>query len=437
MHWITELGNRFMESPSRRTLGRGMRSLTWETLETRALRSTIYGGPENSGNAWVPAVVGWDLGNVTAAVTTTGARSTATMKPGQTGIFDVSLSISGKFLLWCRYEGTSVDLQYVGPDGAWTIPHGASGEAKVIPLTLEAGNYQLMVTAPRDSGVFIDWDLIVANGVGQTPAEFPRLVDAVQAMGPMSASGISATPPQSSSQLSAPVSVGVGVNVPGAPASALGLALVVEPTLVGRPTLDSEPTDATGPSTNPVVITMRSSEGAKAQSVNGAIVEGMGILNDPEADRAAVAGARIALVDWLASLNSRAYLNPQQGARDLTAGTGESALEASSVAAMSLADGSSADAPRDPATRDGSLVKHAGWLIPVAIVAVQRRFDPGSSRRIPKRLSSWIKSNQQLWKTPSMRPSRAGFSTWRKSTNVSWKNPTMKPRWQRDRVTNG
>ncbi len=417
-----------MEPRSPRTLQRGKRDLVWETLEIRALQSTIFGGPQDPGNAGAPAAVVWDLGNVTAAVTTTGARSTATIEPGQTGVFDISLSISGNFLLWCRYEGASVELQYVGPDDTGTIPHGASGQPAIIPLTLEAGNYQLLVTAPGDSGVFIDWDLIVANGVGQTPAEAPSLVASAQAIAPMSASGLSSTQPQPQSQ-SAPAVVINAQNI-GAPASLPGFGFVPEPTLVGRPTLDSEPSDNPGPSTNPIVVT--------ATADHGAIVEGSNAVNDTEGDRAALAGTKIALMDWLASLNSRAYLNPQQGMRNLTAGAGagETAPEAPSPADVSLADASSSGSRVD-AARDGSLVKHAGWLIPVALVAAHRGLDPRSSRRIPKRLSSWIKSSRPSWKNPSMQPSRAGFSAWVKSRDSRWKNASMLPHWQRDQVANG
>jgi hypothetical protein len=424
MDWIIDLRNRFMESRTPRTLQRGKRDLVWETLEVRALQSTIFGGPQDPGNVNPPAVAVRDLGNVTAAVTTTGARATATLAPGETVVFEASLSISGDFLLWCRFEGTSVQLQYVGPDGSGTIPHGAPGQPAIIPLPLEAGNYQIMVTAPADSGVFIDWELIIANGVGQTPAVAPSLVASAQAIAPMSAPGLSSTQPQPQSQ-SAPAVV-ISAQNSGAPASLPGFGFVPEPTLVGRPTLDSEPGDNPGPSTNPIVVT--------AMADNGAIVEGSNAINDTESDRAALAGTKIALMDWLASLNSRAYLNPEQGMRDLTTGAGETAPEAPRTADIALADASDS---RVDAARDGSLVKHAGWLIPVALVAAHRGLDPRSSRRIPKRLSSWIKSSRPSWKNPSMQPSRAGFSAWVKSRDSRWKNASMLPHWQRDQVANG
>jgi hypothetical protein len=160
----------------------------------------------------------------------------------------MAFSLGGEFLLWCRHTGQTVWLAYSGPGGATTITAGAPGADAYYHLELPAGAYTFTAAASNEVPVSIDWDLVLANGLGQVPAESPQLV----ALASTGSTGVSIA--------LAPTGPGAQASPPGeqAPAPAPLPSVVVPPSwaslisdrpLVGRPGLDTEHVAAVGPTT--------------------------------------------------------------------------------------------------------------------------------------------------------------------------------------------
>jgi hypothetical protein len=232
-----------MGSPPRRTARRVKRGLPWESLETRTLCAVVYG--PSSGESESPTVY-HDLGDVSQAVSTVGARAVSEIPAGESVAYRLVLSQGGDYLLWCRYTGDGVSLRYSGPGGSGEIEPAAPGVTNYYPLRLDAGEYVLTAESYGGTPATVDWELLSTSGVGQDPAIAPRLVDLSSAGSAASANTLI---PLSTA---APVAASIGQN-PSPPPSAwtasgqTSAGLVYDRSPIGRPSLDFEHVSVVGP----------------------------------------------------------------------------------------------------------------------------------------------------------------------------------------------
>jgi hypothetical protein len=223
-----------MGRPLTRSTRRGRRGLRWDSLEARTLCTTAYGLP--SGAADAPPTV-HDLGDVTSAVSSVGARATSDIPANGSVAFRLSLARGGDYLLWCRYTGVGVSLEYAGPRGSTEIMPGAPGATEYFDLQLVAGDYTLTAEAYGGSPASVDWELLLANGVAQNAAVATRLIDPT------------AFEPTVSQNALVPIGLTLHASGPTRQDSPTSVGLSYDRPLLGRPTLDDRHIAVVGPTT--------------------------------------------------------------------------------------------------------------------------------------------------------------------------------------------
>ncbi len=168
-----------------------------------------------------------DLGLVGPQLAETGLRATATISEGSSVAFRLVLKQGGDFVLFFKHEGPAgVTLKAQTPGGEANLDPGPAGSFEAVRLQLPAGEYVLTPSNTGPGSLFVDWDLVLANGIGQGPAAMLRLTDAT----PVAPSlALAPTPP-----------LAVSYNTAGAkgrdglPVSPANLAIAPGGTLVGR-----------------------------------------------------------------------------------------------------------------------------------------------------------------------------------------------------------
>ena len=134
-----------------------------------------------------------DLGLVGPQLAETGLRATATISEGSSVAFRLVLKQGGDFVLFFKHEGPAgVTLKAQTPGGEADLDPGPAGSFEAARLQLPAGEYVLTPSNTGPGSLFVDWDLVLANGIGQEPAAMLRLTDATP-VAPSSA--LAPTPP--------------------------------------------------------------------------------------------------------------------------------------------------------------------------------------------------------------------------------------------------
>ncbi len=233
----------------------GRRPWLPEGLEPRCLRT---GGLAGGG-----ADVLRELGAVSHAAAAAGVEATATIAPGGAVTFRFEAEAAGHYTLLVRYTGDGLDLVAKGPAGPTSIRPGPPGPFSVVPLTLDAATYEVTASARGGRPVFVDWELLLNTGVGQSAAAGASTTST-------SASSFALPPgPTSAPATHADISA-------SASASVSTVAAVAGP--VGRPALVA-PVAPVGPTT-------RHGSTALAYAGDG-LPEGLAYAALPRADEAA------------------------------------------------------------------------------------------------------------------------------------------------------
>ncbi len=382
------------------------------------------------------------FGNVTKLVKTTGVRATALVPAYNTYVFQLDFSNSGNYLLWCRYSGTPATLSYSGPSGSGTITPGPPDSDNYFHFNLTGGEYQFSAAADGDSPIYIDWDLLLLNGVGQNLSQSPSLstppvtIAAGSAYLPSptgatasafpSASAIPVVLP-SSSVGAAPSLLGVTAAAPTiqaiAPSEALALVNSdVSP--VGRPNLDAEHIEVVGPTipggSFPLAYASNglppgyATHGAEEQRGEDASLESVdsALKQDLDARRRAdeTALARSVWVDRLLSLVTSQSTKPPENAYVSSPEAGAAMRVETSEPVVGTAS--------EEGAGPGSTLGRAACLIPLAALAIRYRF---RTRLLP----AAIAFNEAL--PPSRHQADDSLSRRRDD----------RPRWQRDLSDNG
>jgi hypothetical protein len=176
-----------------------------------------------------------ELGVVTADDAAGGVQATAKIVASGSVGFQFSLAVGGDYILLFRHTGGDVVLLADTPGGAATIHPGPAGPFQAFALPLPMGDYLITATADGGRAAFIDWELVLANGVGQAPAALVGYELSNDA-------GVSQVPvAPSSPTLSLSMATGAGptsISTSSAvgPAAVGGLTLVPVSGLIGRPT---------------------------------------------------------------------------------------------------------------------------------------------------------------------------------------------------------
>ncbi|WP_406694331.1 hypothetical protein V5E97_24970 [Singulisphaera sp. Ch08] len=185
-----------------------------------------------------------DLGDLPPAASTQPIKATAWIAPGESVTFRFVATFAADYTLYFRYLGDQVQLNAVTPGGTVEIAHGPAGPYTAVPLSLAPGEYFVTAVANGDGPVFVDWDLVLSNGVGQATALNLQLLDD------------SATPVMvvnsAPERLHDLVSLATSTEIPLAPATtastqATQLTLGLGGTLSGRPVADLHWVAAVGP----------------------------------------------------------------------------------------------------------------------------------------------------------------------------------------------
>ncbi|WP_244884894.1 hypothetical protein [Singulisphaera acidiphila] len=191
-----------------------------------------------------------DLGDLPPAASTAPIKATAWIAPSESVTFRFEATFAADYILFFRYLGDRVALSARTPGGTVEIPHGPAGPFSAVPLSLAPGEYFVTALAEGQESIFVDWDLVLSNGVGQDTAVNLAVADTTatlaapaRAIAPNpspaspigSVSSVHADETPESPVLAAPPSLGQGLT--------LGLG----GTLIGRPVPDAQRVPAVGP----------------------------------------------------------------------------------------------------------------------------------------------------------------------------------------------
>jgi hypothetical protein len=179
-----------------------------------------------------------DYGEISPALAAKGIGAAGWIRPGGQISFRMTLGTEANYVLWCAYTGDHVALIVNGPAGRAELSPQGGGQFHDYHFKLEAGTYTITALADGSDRVYIDWDLLLDNGVGQSEAV--RLVSV-----PVN-DEIAPLPVSSTSTLSqSPGSPNTGPPSP-LPFST-GLSLIPEGTPLGMPTSTTDQFSVVGP----------------------------------------------------------------------------------------------------------------------------------------------------------------------------------------------
>jgi len=150
--------------PNRRQVRNG-RSL--EGLESRSLPSLGLAGVVD---------VFRKLGPVSPSAAALGVEATASIGSGDCVTFRFEVEAAGQYTLLVRHTGKGLTLDATGPTGSSAIDSGPAGPFQVVPLNLKTATYQVKASAQAGQSVFVDWELLLNTGIGQSTATAPGSV---------------------------------------------------------------------------------------------------------------------------------------------------------------------------------------------------------------------------------------------------------------------
>jgi hypothetical protein len=175
-----------------------------------------------------------ELGEVSKAAALKGVEVAAPITADGSITFDFGVKAAGNYLLKVRHVGAGLTLQATGPSGSASVNPGPAGPFETIALPLKAADYQIKASATDGQPVFVDWELLLTPGVGQSAAIGSTLA-APSASVPLP--GTSAASPTSPSPSTSPTNWGpavssamvgaggpIGRSDPGRPISPVGPA---------------------------------------------------------------------------------------------------------------------------------------------------------------------------------------------------------------------
>ena len=182
-----------------------------------------------------------ELGVVTQAAALKGVEVAAPIPAHGSITFEFQAGAAGHYLLEVRHVGEGLTLQATGPSGSASVDPGPAGPFETVALPLKAAGYQIKASATGDQSVYVDWELLLTTGVGQSAAIAPTLA-ATSAAVPLTGLSTTAAPSASSPSMTSP-SIAPG-----------GWGAAVSPSLVatGGPVGRSDPLRAITP-VGPVV----------------------------------------------------------------------------------------------------------------------------------------------------------------------------------------
>jgi hypothetical protein len=178
-----------------------------------------------------------ELGEVSRAVALKGVEVAATIPAHGSITFEFETGAAGNYLLKIRHVGDDLTLEATGPSGSASINPGPAGPFfSTISLPLKAADYQIKASAGGDQPVFVDWELLLTSGVGQSAAIGATLVS------PAATIPLAGLPGPASSLASA-------TATPSSLASSTNWASAVSPSLVttAGPIGRSDPARAIAP----------------------------------------------------------------------------------------------------------------------------------------------------------------------------------------------
>jgi hypothetical protein len=281
----------------------------------------------------------------------------------------MTLNIGANYTLWCRYTGDHIALVVNGPAGEAELTPQGGGQFHDYHFKFEAGSYTITAVADGAEPVYIDWDLILDNGVGQSAAVSLVSVPVNDGIAPLL---VSSSPNVTLS----PDSSGTGPRSP-LPFST-GLSLIPEGKPLGMPTSSTDHVSVVGP-----VV-----EEGSAALANAGVDLGLAfyptathdaaersdgrpaeIRSDEDFETAetdAVALASTAWIDWLTAFVRDGILgeNPR---------TTREPIPAEVASTPKPADLIESSIDRDllpPSLEEGMGV---AWMIPVALLATRTR----------------------------------------------------------------
>ncbi len=196
-----------------------------EGLETRNLLSVGAAGLTN---------IVENLGTVTRDAAAAGIEVTAQIPAHSSVTFEFDVQTPANYTLLVRHVGNGLTLTATGPTGSGSVDPGPAGPFESLPLSLGANHYSITAAANGDEAVFVDWELLLNNGVGQSAATAPA---ALLGLNTTSTSTPTATPAPSS-----PVSSGATFTGSG-PAGLTSAAVVAS---VGSDRADNTPIHLVG-----------------------------------------------------------------------------------------------------------------------------------------------------------------------------------------------
>lgn len=240
-----------------------------------------------------------DMGVLPPAASTAPIKATAWIAPRESVTFRFEATFAADYTLFFRYLGDRVALSARTPGGTVEIPHGPAGPFSAVPLSLAPGEYFVTALAEGQESIFVDWDLVLSNGVGQDTAVNLEVVDTTTAraapalaIAPLaipapahragSISSADADEPPGSQALTASSSQGQGLT--------LGLG----GTLIGHPVPDAQWVPAVGPGVRGSTVALASFEEDLLTGINygrAALKQGDGPVPQPENEGPAVPDA--------------------------------------------------------------------------------------------------------------------------------------------------
>lgn len=346
------------------------------------------------------------LGTVSAE----GVRATGWVEPAGGIGFHLVLEVSGDYVLWFRHAGGEVVLKAETPEGLATLHPGPAGPFESFALPLKAGEYLITAEAVGNQVAFIDWNLLLANGMGQAPAGLSRFELAAKATQNLAAAPAPAIAPRvqaptaTTTESAALVSQALsGSAAPG------GLSLVPKTGLIGRPR-----TDTFGPADDPAPPVPDEFRGrtdalsALERNVLATSVEqaNAGVRRAATADEA----ARVSTAQIIRLGELRSQWIPGRGPPlEPAVGDAPTAAEGLAVASPEAGDAH----PRD----ESSALSKAEvdvWIVPLAVAAVVYRrirslphFGKAALSRVPKADLSYHPSQLPCRLRGSMKPTGA------------------------------
>ena len=135
-----------------------------------------------------------ELGPVSPSAAASGVEATASIGSGDSVTFRFEIEAAGQYTLLVRHTGDGLTLDAKTPAGSAAIDPGPAGPFQVVPLNLKAATYEVKASAQGGRPVFVDWELLLNTGIGQSAATAPGPVLPVFAVQPPAPTLAPATP---------------------------------------------------------------------------------------------------------------------------------------------------------------------------------------------------------------------------------------------------